>query len=123
MVDASAEFQQCRRRTWRAVRWWLPVAIVAGLAFALTPQGTDRELSQNEFTFMMACFFGIAMSMIFLIRGVTTYSRCPNCNKIPITSSFKAGGGGISYRRSVDLDPTECSHCGARLKAGGGPSG
>jgi hypothetical protein len=35
-----------------------------------------------------------------------------------MTSSFKAGLSGISYRRSVDLNPTECSNCGALLKAG-----
>lgn len=115
-LDASTEFQQRRRRTWRAVRWWLLATVVAGLLFAMGPVGSDRTLSQAQFSFMMICFFVAAVAMILVIRGVTTYYRCPNCNKIPMTGSFSAGLGGISYRRGVDLNPTECSHCGARLK-------
>jgi hypothetical protein len=115
--DASAEFRLRRTRTWRAVRWWLVVGAVAGFTFALVPGGQDRALSQSEFAFMMACFFAVAIAIIFLIRGILAHYRCPNCNEIPMTSSIKAGSGGISYRRGVDLNPEECSHCGARLKA------
>jgi hypothetical protein len=93
------------------------VGIVAGLCFGVVPGVSDRALSQAEFTFMMICFFVAAASIIFLIRAILTHYRCPNCGQIPMTSSFKAGAGGISYRRSVDLDPTECSHCGAQLKS------
>ena len=117
-MDVSEEFRQRRSRTWQAVRWWLLTGVVAGVAFALVPGGTDRAISQTEFTIMMICFFVAASSIILLIRGILTHYRCPNCNQIPMTSSFKAGGGGLSYRRGVDLDPLECSHCGARLKSG-----
>ncbi len=117
--DASGQFRERRSRTWRAVRWWLLIGVIAILTFLFTPGGKDRALSQGEFTFMMVCFFLAAGSIIFLIRGILTHYRCPNCNEIPMTSSFKAGGGGISYRRGVDLNPLECSHCGARLKPGG----
>jgi hypothetical protein len=116
--DVSEQFRQQRTRTWQAVRWWLLIGLVAGVSFAVTIGGEDRALSQREFAFLMACFFTVAISIIFLIRGITTYYRCPNCNKIPMTSSFSAGAGGISYRRAVDLNPSECSHCGAQLKAG-----
>jgi len=88
------------------------------LIFALVPGGSNRAIIQTEFTIMMVCFFVIALSIILLIRGILTHYRCPNCNQIPMTSSFKAGGGGLSYRRSVDLNPLECSDCGARLKSG-----
>jgi hypothetical protein len=115
--DASEQFRQRRTRTWRAVRWWLLIGLAAGVTLAVTIGGENRTLSQGEFAYFMACFFTVAISIIFLIRGITTYYRCPNCNKIPMTSSFSAGSGGISYRRSVDLNPIECSHCGAQLKA------
>jgi hypothetical protein len=100
------------------VKWWLVTGVVAGIGFGVTAAGPDRALTQREFTFMMACFSVFAASIIFLIRGILKHYRCPSCNEIPMTSSFKAGAGGISYRRSVDLDPLECSHCGARLKSG-----
>jgi hypothetical protein len=32
--DVSAEFQRRRMQTWRAVRWWLLPAVIAGVAFA-----------------------------------------------------------------------------------------
>lgn len=118
-LDVSEQFRQRRSQTWRAVRWWLPIGAIAGVTFAFIPGGTDRALSQTEFTFMMGCFLLVALSIIMLIRGVLTYYRCPNCNEIPMTSSFSAGSGGLSYRRAVDLNPLECSHCGARLKSVG----
>lgn len=117
-LDASGAFRERRSRTWRAVRWWIPVGLAAGIAFALVPGGEDRAISQNEFTFMMGCFVVVALSIIMMIGAVTKHYRCPSCNKIPMTGSFKTGLGGISYRRSVDLNPTECSNCGALLKAG-----
>lgn len=101
------------------MRWWLPIGAIAGVTFAFIPGGTDRALSQTKFTLMMACFFVVALSIIMLIRGLLAHYRCPNCNEIPMTSSFSAGGGGFSYRRGVDLNPLECSHCDARLKAVG----
>jgi len=117
--DVSDEFRLRRTRTWRAVRWWLLAGILAGIVFAFVPGGTDRAISQTEFTLMMACFFLVALCIILLIRGILKYYRCPNCNEIPMTSSFRAGGGGFSYRRGVDLNPVECSHCGARLGSPG----
>ena len=116
--NASDEFRRRRTRTWRAVRWWLLIGVLAGICFAVVPGGSDRELSQAEFTFMMICFSVAAVSIIFLIRGILTHYRCPKCGQIPMTSSVQAGASGISYRRSVDLNPMECSHCGARLKDG-----
>jgi len=118
MSDTAAEFQSRRTRTWRAVRWWLPIGILGGLTFAWVPGGQDGVLSQRQFAVMMAGFFTAAIAIVFLIRGILAHYRCPSCNGIPMTSSFSAGGGGFSYRRSVDLNPTECSHCGARLKVG-----
>lgn len=117
VIDAPMEFKQRRHRTWRAVRWWILVGVIAGVTFALVPGGQDRALSQGEFAFMMACFFTVAISIILMIRGILVHYRCPNCGKIPMTSSMSAGSGGFSYRRGVDLNPTTCSHCGARLKA------
>lgn len=116
IVDASEKFRERRTRTWRAVRWWLPIGVGAGVGFGLAPGGSDGPVSQATFTFMMVCFSIAAASIIFLIRGILMHYRCPNCNQIPMTSSFSAGSSGISYRRSVDLSPSECSHCGAKLK-------
>lgn len=116
-MDASVEFQQRRRRTWRAVRWWLLSTVVAIVLFTLGPTNTGQTLNRARFTFMMACFFVVAVSMILVIRGLLTHYRCPNCNRIPMTTSFSAGAAGFSYRRGVDLDPAGCSHCGAQLKA------
>lgn len=47
VTDASEEFRLRRGRTWRAVRWWIPVGLAAGIGFALVPGGEDRAISQN----------------------------------------------------------------------------
>ncbi len=116
-ADVSGEFRERRTRTWRSVRWWLLLGAAAGGAFALGPTGSDLELSRGEFTFMLVAFCVVATSIIFLVRGIITHYRCPRCNEIPMTDSFSAGGGGISFRRGVDLNPSVCSHCGAQLKS------
>jgi hypothetical protein len=116
-LDASGEFRERRSRTWRAAKWWLLTCVIAGIGFAAMTGGSDRTLTQGEFTFAMVCFAVAGASIIFLIRAILKHYRCPNCNEIPMTSSFKAGSGGLSYRRSVDLNPVECSNCGTRLKS------
>lgn len=66
---ARMGFHQRRTRTWRAVRWWLVAAILAGICLGVAPGGPDRALSQSEFTFMMICFSIVAASIIFLMRS------------------------------------------------------
>lgn len=117
VVDVSTEFRERRSRTWRAVRWWLLAAFVVGSALAFGLGGENRELSRDEFTFFLAGFVVVATAILFFIRGILVHYRCPNCNEIPMTDSWKAGGGGLSYRRGVDLNPTLCPNCGALLKA------
>jgi hypothetical protein len=81
-LDASGAFRERRSRTWRAVRWWIPVGLAAGIAFALVPGGKDRAVSQNEFTFMMGCFVVVALSIVMMIRAVTSHYRCSNCGAL-----------------------------------------
>ena len=114
--DHATEFKERRTRTWRSVRWWLLILAISGATYAFLVLGKHRPISQAEFVFMVTCFLVVAVSMIFLIRGIVTHYRCPNCNEIPMTGSLKVGLGGISYRRAVDLNPTECPNCGVMLK-------
>jgi hypothetical protein len=114
--DVIAEFQRRRIQTWKAVRWWLLLAVIAGVAFALSPQGSTLELTQGQFTFLLICFVVIAVSIIVAIRAVYAYYRCPICNIVPMRQMGAGGGGGFSYRTGVDLNPSICPKCGAQLR-------
>ncbi|MGH8673991.1 MAG: hypothetical protein ACREVG_06750 [Burkholderiales bacterium] len=113
--DVSAEFQRRRLQTWKSIRWWLLLALIAGIAFARGPLGSDLEMTQGQFTFMLVSFSVVCIAMIAAIRIVAANYRCPNCNSMPMRS-MSGGGGGISYRTGVDLNPSTCPKCGAQLQ-------
>lgn len=112
--DVSAEFQQRRIRTWKAVRWWLLIAAVGGGAFAIGPQGTSLEITQAQFTFQLVCLVVVFVALFAAIRGVTAHYRCPRCHAMPMTRM--SGGGTFSVRYGVDLNPSVCPKCGAHLR-------
>jgi hypothetical protein len=114
-ADVSVEFQRRRSRTWKATRWWVLTALLAGAAFAFGPHGSDRDMTQGQFTFMLVCFIIVGVAMIVTIRTVHALYRCPRCNNTPMSPM---GGSGISFRIGVDLNPSTCSRCGAQLRAG-----
>jgi hypothetical protein len=114
--DASEEFGRRRRQTWRAARWWLAVGVVGFLGSWFSFGGAGGAAGQARFTVFLLGFIAFGTAIIFMTRAVTRYYRCPVCNEIPKTGSFRAGAGGFSYRSGVDLNPSECPGCGARLK-------
>lgn len=114
--DASAEFKQRRLRTWHAARWWLLVGAIGFLGSWFGLSAADGEHGRAGFTLFLLGFVAFGAAIIFMTHAVTKFYRCPVCDEIPKTGSLKAGVGGISYRSGVDLDPSECPNCGAKLK-------
>jgi uncharacterized membrane protein len=113
----SIEFQRRRVHTWKAVRWWLLVAAIAGAAFAFGPQGNTLAITQAQFTYQLACLVVVFAAFAVAILRVSTYFRCPNCNALPMTRM--SGGGTFSVRYGVDLNPSACPKCGAQLRVDG----
>jgi hypothetical protein len=102
--DWSAEFQTRRQRAWRKARWAFAV-----LAITL-------PLALYDMRFFFVAFVGGFGAILWLVYVATRHYLCPACGKMPMTSGAAFGTDGISYRRSVDLDPEFCSSCGVRLK-------
>ena len=117
IADFSVEFGRRRQLAWRACRWWLLVGVLgfASCWFGLGAAG--GATGHGGFTAFLIGFVAFGAGIVAMTHAITKYYRCPACNEIPRTGTSRAGAGGFSYRSGVDLDPTECSHCGARLKA------
>jgi hypothetical protein len=122
-------FKQRRRQTWKATRyWWLLLAF--GLIGFWVPfhserahvhkMGTYQELSsadmtQNEFTLNLVSLCAIFAAGIGILVGIRRHYRCPQCDQIPMGSSTALGPSSFGVRWGVDIFPTVCPTCGAKL--------
>jgi hypothetical protein len=112
--DVSAQFQRRRRATWRQVRWWLLIALLATGAFGISRYATDRDPAY--FPFQLLMFVILAFAMIVVFRTVDKAYRCPACNAVPMVGSFEAGPAGFGYDEGISLNPRTCRKCGAKLR-------
>lgn len=113
--DVSAEFQRRRGHTWKTTRWWMLVALIGGISFACGPQGSTLQITQNRFTYQLVCLVVVFTAFVVVILRVTKHYRCPMCNAMPMRRM--GGGGTFSYKTGVDLNPSVCPKCDARLRA------
>ena len=114
--DVSSEFQRRRGDTWRRIRWWMLLVVLAGGAFALGPHEPDGDLTFGQLMFQMGMFIILLTGMVVVIRSVNKHYRCPACNSVPMLGFFAAGGSGFGYEEGVALNPRTCSKCGAKLR-------
>jgi hypothetical protein len=116
-VDVSAEFQRRRSATWRASRLWLLLGIIAAVVFWLQPKGNSADMSETQFTLSLISFVVMGVSIVAITFSVRRLYRCPNCGAIPMGSWATLGPTSFSLRRDVDLNPSTCGNCGAKLRA------
>jgi hypothetical protein len=106
-----SEFKRRRSATWRATRWWLLVLLVAGgyFAYGATRHPTDFSIA------MIVTFVLMMASVLAIIFAVNRLYKCPVCERVPMSNWTSVGAGSISFNRGVELAPTVCGNCGARL--------
>jgi hypothetical protein len=131
----ATNFKQRRRDTWRAMRLWLAVAALSiiGLkvatwrgsanspALAAIFESSRHQASLNDMEFWQlnlsfASFVALGVSVVAIVLAVRRHYRCPKCNAVPMGSWTTFGSGGVSWNRGVDLNPTACPKCGAKLR-------
>jgi hypothetical protein len=115
-IDVSAEFQRRRLATWRATRLWLLLGAAAGVAFSLGPKGSDADMSEAQFTFMLVALVAIGVSLTVVVFSVRRLYRCPHCETVPMGSVGMLGPASFGVRRGVALNPYTCPNCGAKLR-------
>jgi len=122
-------FKQRRRRTWKANRfWWLPLAI--GLIGFAVPFYSERarahkvgkyydlssaDMTVNEFTLSLVSLCAIFAGGIGITLGTRRHYRCPRCDEIPMGSWTRLGPGSFGASSGVELFPSVCPNCGAKL--------
>jgi hypothetical protein len=127
-------FQRSRQETWKAIRAWLIVLASAGIGFATpfwikrehvhsadTWSGTRYALSAQdetagEFTLSVASFVLGGAAVIGIVVGVRRHYRCPKCEAVPMAIWAQLGPGSFGSRRDLDVNPSACTNCGARLR-------
>jgi 4-amino-4-deoxy-L-arabinose transferase-like glycosyltransferase len=117
-IDYAAQWNRRRSETWRATRLWLLVALVAGVVMYLGPRGSTRDITEAQFTVQLVCLVVLMISMSVVIFAVRKHYRCPRCEAIPMSSWWQSRSGGIGFRSGVDLFPSVCPTCGAKLRDG-----
>jgi hypothetical protein len=128
-----AAFQRTRRETWKAVRVWILLLAMAAICFWIpfwlhrehvevvdTSRGTRytlpfEEETMEEFTVSLISLVLGGAAVIGIVVGVRRHYRCPKCDKIPMTTRAQLGPV-FGVRRDVDMNPSLCSNCAARLR-------
>lgn len=121
-------FQRSRRETWKAIRLWLLVLASAVIGFAI-PFWMEREhvqvdgtrytlpletMTLGELTLSLASFVLGGAAIIGITVGIRRHYRCPRCDTVPMGTWIQLGPlAGV--RRDVDMNPSVCPKCGARL--------
>jgi hypothetical protein len=130
-----AAFQRRRRETWRAVRWWWLVLAVGIVGFELPfywerahvhtvqrgPMAVRQTLStqdesEGEFTLGLVSLVVIFIGGGAIIFGIRRHYRCPRCEEIPMGSWTNLGPTTFGPQSGVELFPSVCRSCGARLR-------
>jgi hypothetical protein len=106
------EFGRRRSATWRAVRWWLLTLVFAGVYFAYRANQDPTDFNVPT----MVSFVLMMGSLLAAIFAINRRYRCPRCEMVPMMDSKSVGLDSFSFERGVDLSPSVCGNCGARLK-------
>jgi hypothetical protein len=112
----SAVFQERRRATWQAIRWWLAIAVLT-IASLLVLPFTDASSNRDRHFEVGICLIFLFTVCAFAIRHqVRRLYRCPNCNQVPIKAIYGWRDEFGTTARDVQWNPVECPSCGAALR-------
>lgn len=127
-------FQRSRRDTWKSIRLWLLVLALSAIGFEI-PFWINRESvhssgtwyssrstlspqdeTPGQFTLGLVSFVAGGAAIIGITVGVRRHYRCPKCDAIPMSTWTQLGPGSFGVRRDVEVNPSLCRNCGARLR-------
>ncbi|MBZ0068439.1 MAG: DUF2818 family protein [Thiobacillus sp.] len=114
-IDNVQEFQRRRKQTWAAAKpWLLLLAVSVGVGLAVG--NVTNQSSQKEWAFFLLAFILFFASVVRLVFIVRALYRCPACGEVPMSGWANIGPHSFGAERGVDLNPVQCSRCGAKLK-------
>jgi len=114
-IDTVREFQLRRKQTWGAAKPWL-LLLIASIVVGLVIGDVSENSSEKGwaiFLGMFAAFFISILRLVFIFRA---QYRCPACGEVPLSSWASLGPQTFGVERGINLNPSQCSHCGAKLK-------
>jgi DNA polymerase III alpha subunit (gram-positive type) len=114
-------FQKNRRATWQAVRWWVALLALGitgfSVPFLLESEHVRKDdngyslaaedMTAGEFTLSLLSLVVMFSSGIGIVVAARRHYKCPKCSQVPMSYS--------GFENAVDLKPSVCSNCGARL--------
>jgi hypothetical protein len=126
-------FQQQRSATWKAIRLLIFLLVLGILGFQIpfwlnkekvhskhTAARVRYELSsddmtEGQFTLSLVSLVVAGSAIVAIVYAVRRNYRCPKCNEIPMGSWADLGPSKFGVSLGVQLFPTICPNCGARL--------
>src|SRR5262249_20787611 len=109
------EFGRRRRATWLAVRPWVATLLLACVAMRFAGD-VGPESPWYLWVVDLASFAVLDVSLAQITRQGGRIYRCPACEQVPRSWSVRVGPLSLGARRMVDLAPTTCGNCHARLR-------
>ena len=114
-TDTVREFQLRRMQTWAAAKPWL-LLLVASTVGGLFVGSVTGQSSQKEWAFFLLAVVVFIASVVRLVFIVRALYRCPACGEVPLSGWAQVGSRSLGVESGVDLNPVQCSRCGAKLK-------
>jgi len=126
-------FKQRRRDTWKAIRIWLLLLLI-GFAGFWVPSYLEREkvkvenigsrvryhlslddMTGSELIISLVSFVVAGIGVAGTVKVTQRHYRCPKCEEVPMGYWNILGPNLFRRQSGVDLTPSVCRNCGARL--------
>jgi hypothetical protein len=127
-------FKERRRQTWKANRYWWLLLVIGLIGFAVpfylerghvhtedygsrVKQSLSTEdMTEGEFTIALVSLVGVFAGVVGITIGTRRHYRCPRCEEIPMGSWTRLGRSSFGVSSGVELFPSVCRNCGAKLR-------
>jgi hypothetical protein len=127
-------FKRRRQETWKANRFWWLLLVVGLFSFEVpfylerahvhkthSGQRVSQTLSsedetEGEFTLGLVSLISMGAAVVGITFGTRRHYRCPKCETIPMGSWASFGPTSFSLKSGIDLFPSVCRQCGAKLR-------
>jgi membrane protein YdbS with pleckstrin-like domain len=115
-LSSAAEFQRRRKATWRAIRWWLLVAVASVLSMAAMSIRYDDAFESEYLRAASSLFLIVVICGVAIAIQVRRLYRCPRCRSIPIRTAYGWRDEFGKEARDVEWNPSSCPTCHAPLR-------